>query len=112
MEYSEPKKDELYPNCVAMTWGDRDNLARLNEECCWGFKASDCLRFLADHMDAHWDAENGNDPLEAYRMMESIEWRLEDANFHTFNGFLASHDYASAINWIIKDYDELLGGNG
>ena len=110
MKYAEPKKDELYPNCEALTYGDVEELMDMNEKCGWGFTAIDCLRFLADHIEANHDVESGNDPLEAHRKMESIEWRLEDANFHRLSECLSARNYGKAIEWIRKDYDELFGG--
>ena len=106
--YGEEKKTEHPYGCKVMTWEDAEEMSNLNAKCHWGFSAWDCLRFLADHMEANSDVEHGNDPLEAYKCMECIEWRLEDANFHTFNGFLHAHEYDKALAWIGEDYADYL----
>ena len=104
MTYYGRTMDTEHPtNCVALTWEDAEKAEKLNAECGWGFSASDCLRFIADHMEAYTDTENGNDVTETYRCMESIEWRLIDANFHTLSQHLGFYNYKEAIEWVMKE---------
>ena len=105
MKYYGKEMDTIHPEgCVAMTWEDAEEMEKLNSKCNWGFSTADCLRFIADHMEAHIDAEQEDkDPHNAYKHMECIEWRLEDANFHTLHGFLATYDYKKAIEWVAAD---------
>lgn len=100
MTYYGKKMPTDHPEgCVAMTWKDAEEMDALNKENGWGFSNSDLLRLIADHMDAHFDVEDGNDPMEARKKMECIEWRLTDANFHTLCAHLHKHDYREAIKW-------------
>ena len=108
-------ENKLYPNCVAMTYGDANEMGELNYKCGWGFSAMDCLRFLADHMDAYYDhleeSENA-EILKHVRKMECIEYRLEDANFHVFCDYLRDRKYADAHKWILEDYNDLFEVEG
>ena len=107
MKYYGKEMDSIHPEgCIAMTWEDAEEMAKANHDCGWGFSVPDQLRFIADHMDANYDVKDGNDPLEAYRCMEKIEWRLEDANFHTLCGFLHDHEYIKAIKYIGEEYSD------
>lgn len=105
MNYSvEITPETLYENCIALTYGDIEKLMLLNEKCEWGFSSSDCLRFIADHEEAVVDIENGYDLVCAYKAMESVEWRLEDANFHTLCSLLKERKYREAVKWVIDEY--------
>lgn len=104
MKYYNKEMENIHPEgCVALTWEDAEKAERENEACGWGFSTPDCLRFIADHMDANYAVEDGEDPTEHYRKQEWIEWRLEDANFHTLCGHLNAHDYNEAIKWVAED---------
>ena len=107
MKYYEAEMPTINPEgCVAMTWEDAEEMEKLNYECGWGFSASDCLRFIADHMDAYYDhmeeSENA-EILKHVKLMECIEWRLEDANFHTLKRLLHDNKYSDAIKWVKID---------
>ena len=96
--------------CVAMTWQDAERMEKRNEACGWGFTMAKCLHFLANHMDADYAHHNEEDKekfLSAIAEKEMIEWRLEDANFHTFCGLLHDNKYAEALAWIAKEYCEM-----
>ena len=104
MKYFEKEMDTISPEgCVAMTWEDAEEMEMLNQEHGWGFSAPDLLRLISDHLDAFYAEQDGEDPFELYRTQEKIEWRLEDANFHTLRGFLKLHDYKEAITWVTTD---------
>ena len=97
MKYYEKEMPTIHPKgCVAMTWEDAEEMESLNADCGWGFGLSNCLRFLSDHMDAF---DKGD-----YLTAEKIEWRLDDANFHTFSKHLNEHSYDYALNWIYNTY--------
>lgn len=104
MKYYEAEMTTERPStCLAMTWEDAEKMEKLNQECGWGFSTPDLLRFIADHMEAHDESEEETDPAklnEHFRKMECIEWRLTDANFHTFCEMLKSQDYYKALNAI------------
>lgn len=87
-----------------MTWKDAEEVEELNRECGWSFGLNNTLRLLADHMDA-CDCENRGIPRnEAKRTMEKIEWRLKDANFHTFANALHTFDYNKALEIIVDEF--------
>lgn len=99
MKYYEKEMDTIHPNgCVAMTWEDAEAMEKLNNENGWGFGMSDLLRLVADHMDAREFDDHEHD-----RIMEMIEWRLTDANFHTFCELLHDNKYDNAVEWIMKE---------
>ena len=104
MKYYEKEMGTTSPEgCIAMTWEDAEAVEKQNKENGWGFSAPDLLRLIADHMDATYKEEDGEDPFELYRTQEKIEWRLEDANFHTLCKFLKLHSYKEAITWVATD---------
>ena len=101
MTYHGKAMENIHPEgCVALTWEDAEKMEKLNSENGWGFSDADLLRLIADHMDANFAVEDGEEPLEHNLKMESIEWRLEDANFHTLCGLLNAKDYNEAIRWV------------
>lgn len=96
-----------FPECYALTYEIIDNeLYPLLEKKNWGFSMADCLRMIADHMEATCDIADGNDPLEAYLAKEKIEFMLEDCNFHELCGLLSNEEYVKATEWVLKDYSE------
>ena len=104
MKYYEKEMGTTSPEgCIAMTWEDAEAVEKQNKENGWGFSAPDLLRLIADHMDATYKEEDVEDPFELYRTQEKIEWRLEDANFHTLCKFLKLHSYKEAITWVATD---------
>lgn len=107
MTYHGREQKTIHPTeCKAMTWEDAEKMEKLNQECGWGFSTPDLLRFTADHMDAYMDineAFSSERILEGLRTIECIEWRLTDANFHTFCEALHAHEYNKAINMIAND---------
>ena len=98
--------NELYPNCVAMTWADVDKMNELNRKCGWGFDKKDCNEFLFNHMKSYISVLKTEDDTakNGARKMEMIEYRLEDANFHSFCHMLHTHDYGRAKDWIEEEY--------
>ena len=100
MKYFNREMPEDRPTgCVAMTWEDAEEMEKLNNENGWGFSDSDLLRLIADHMDAYLDNLQATDNVEIMKSiatMEKIEWRLTDANFHTFCKMLNEHKYKEA----------------
>ena len=109
MKYYEEEMTDIHPKgCKAMTWEDAEEVEKLNQLNGWGVSASDALRFVADHMDAYLDSEEETKPENierCVRVMERIEWRLTDANFHSFCKALKEHDYHKAIKMIANgDY--------
>ena len=111
MMYHGRKMETIHPEgCVAMTWADAERMEKRNEANGWGFGMADCLRMLADHMDADEARNEVTDDekfLFATAKMEKIEWRLEDANFHTFHKMLHDGEYVKALAWIAKEYCEM-----
>ena len=104
MKYHEKEMETEHPSgCVAMTWEDAMEMEKANKDNGWGFSTPDLLHMIADHMNAHYDTEDGKTPLEACRCAEKIEWRLEDANFHTLCGLLNCADYKKAIEYVAND---------
>lgn len=108
MIYHGRKMKTIHPEgCVAMTWADAERMEKRNEAHGWGFGMADCLRMLADHMDAEKARHEVTDNekfLFATAKMEKIEWRLEGANFHTFCKLLRGNEYTKALEWITKTY--------
>ena len=104
MKYYDREMDTIHPdNCVALTWEDAEYAEELNRACGWGFSAPDMLRFIADYMDAFCDSEEETDAdnsMKDYLVMERIEWRLEDANFHTLCEFFHAHKFTDAVVWV------------
>lgn len=108
MMYHGEKMESVHPNgCVAMTWADAERMELLNKEHGWGLGMADCIRMLSDHMDAENARHEVTDSekfLFATAKMEKIEWRLEDANFHTFHKHLHGKEYENALAWITKTF--------
>lgn len=111
MMYHGRKMETIHPEgCKAMTWADAERMDKRNADHGWGFGMADCLRMLADHMDAEMARHEVTDKekfLSATAKMEMIEWRLEDANFHTFHKMLHDGEYVKALAWIAKEYCEM-----
>ena len=109
MKYFGKEMEGIHPvGCIAMTWEDAERMAKRNEKDGWGFDMAKCLHFLANHMDADNVDEGDNEQLmSAIATKEMIEWRLEDANFHTFCGYLHNNEYAHALAWIAKEYCDM-----
>ena len=107
MKYYNQEMPEVHPTgCVAMTWKDAEEMEKLNNENGWGFSDSDLLRLTADHMEAylnHMEATDNAEILKHVAIMEKIEWRLTDANFHKLCGALNEHKYKTALNAIAED---------
>ena len=101
------KMPTIHPNgCEAMTWEDAERMEKRNEQHGWGFTAADCLRLTAKHMDADFAHHYEEDPDKAMAALaekEMIEWRLTDANFHTFCGYLREGNYNGAVKWVLSD---------
>ena len=103
MKYYEKEMTTEHPvGCAVMTWEDAEAMEKLNAECGWGFNHIDCLRFIITHEEAY--NKINVDSMEAYRTMECIEWRLEDANFHMLCGLLHKYNYKGALEWVMKTY--------
>ena len=98
--------NELYPNCKAMTYGDVEELGQMNAKCKWSFSEEDCKDFLFSHMNALiFVLKHGDDTaMNGTRDMEMIEYRLEDANYHTLAKLLHENDYEGASVWITEEY--------
>ena len=94
--------NNYYPNCEALTYEDVDKLNAIIEKKQWGFSFADCLRFIADHMDASADRSK----VENIKTLESIEYMLTDCNFHTFCKLLYNEEYVKALEWVRKEYTE------
>ena len=106
MKYYEKEMETIHPTgCKVLTWEEAEDAEKQNEECGWGFSVEDEMDFLIDHIRAYiFILKNGDDTAEnATREMEWIEWRLEDANFHTFCELLHKHDSDGAYAWIKED---------
>ena len=103
--------DTDHPNgCVAMTWQDAERMEKYNEKNGWGYSLAKCLHLLADHMECDEAIEDEEDEEKVNwckAKIEMIEWRLEDANFHTFCGLLHDGKYNEALAWIAKEYCEM-----
>lgn len=69
-----------------MTRADERRMMKLNMKHGWGFTKKEMLRLINDYEKAY---QAGN-----IRRMECIEFRLEDANFHTEGGLLAGKKFA------------------
>jgi hypothetical protein len=69
-----------------MTRADERRMMALNMKHGWGFTQKEMLRLINDYVKAY---KTGNT-----RRMECIEFRLEDANFHTECGLLADKNFA------------------
>ena len=69
-----------------MTRADERRMVELNKKHGWGFTRKEMLRLINDYEKAY---QAGNT-----RRMECIEYRLEDANFHTECGLLADKKFA------------------
>ena len=105
--------DKVFSGCIVMTEADAEEMQNLDEKCGWGFSAMDCMRFLADHMDANAIRKfsvEPNEVMEAIRTEEKIEFRLEDCNFHTFCGMLHDGKYDDAYKWIREDFEDTFEG--
>ena len=106
MTYHGKKMETIHPyECVALTWEDAEKAEKLNAENKWGFTTPELLHMVADHMDATVKADTGIDVVDSYRKAEFIEWRLEDANFHTFCHALNVKDYKKAIQWVANEFE-------
>ena len=79
------KKSDVYPGHLAMTYGDAENIGRLNARNQWGI-TYDELRGLGKK---HANARKKDD----IRTMEKIEYRLDDINFHKESGLLNRGEY-------------------
>ncbi len=71
-----------------LTDKDIQHIYELNRKHGWGFTYQ-ALRTLTTK---HEKARQRQD----YKTMEAIEWRLEDANFHSLNGLLWQGKYEEA----------------
>lgn len=69
-----------------MTRADERRMVELNKKHGWGFTRKEMLRLINDYEKAY---HAGNT-----RRMECIEFRLEDANFHTEGELLADKKFA------------------
>lgn len=97
----------IYPDCQALTYEIIDNELRpYVQRKEWGFTMADCLRMIADHMDATADIEDRKNVHNAYLTKEKIEYVLEDCNFHTLCKMLYNENYASATKWVLEGYTE------
>jgi hypothetical protein len=69
-----------------------------NERNGWGFSSEQLYSLADEHQSCR---VNGN-----YKRMAKIDYRLEDANFHTFGTFLCNGDYDGARKWIASDIED------
>ena len=106
MKYHGKEMPKIHPEgCKAMTWEDAERMEKENQENGWGFSTPDLLRLIADHMDGNYMVGDGEEE-KGLKMMECIEWRLEDANFHTLCGYLNERDYKKAVAYVVKEWWE------
>ena len=110
MKYYEKEMNTIHPTgCVGMTWEDAEAVEKINADNGWGISFADSLRMIADHMEANEKRTTSNEPdvvMNAHRVMEMVEWRLTDANFHSLAHFLHSNNYEGAIKFVTEDYFE------
>jgi len=78
------KNIELYPGCKAMLFCDAKRMDRLNASNGWGLSNEELEKLIRQHQ-------------EARRIMETIEYRLTDINFHHECSLLSSGKYAEAL---------------
>ena len=79
----------IYYGCKAMTFADAKRLDAASRRAGWGFTVDNLKRLIRKHQKAR---ECGD-----IRTMEMIEYRFEDCNFHTINGFIHEGRYDEAI---------------
>ena len=93
-----------FEGCKAMTWEDAEEMGRLNAENGWSFSTEDLNELLFSHMLAYIFVLKGDDTANnGTREMEMIEYRLEDANYHTFANLLHRHEYEDAKAWMYEE---------
>ena len=65
--------------------GDMSRMVSLNRRNGWGFTANMLMTQMRNYRKAYRNSDT--------HTMELIEFRLEDANFHTERGLLADKDF-------------------
>lgn len=96
------KRTQIYPGHIAMTEGDVEKIDQLNKSNRWGIAYGELLELAKQHKKAR--ARNN------IRVMECIEYRLTDINFHKECGMLARGEYdklISELEYILNKREEL-----
>lgn len=92
----------IYPGYTAMTERDVEKIDQLNRSNGWGISYGELLELAKQHKKAR--ARNN------IRVMECIEYRLTDINFHTECGMLVRGEYdglISELEYILHKREEL-----
>lgn len=80
-----PKKNEIYPSYLAMTCGDAEAMEKVNHKNQWGISYDELKSLCRKH---RWARKRDD-----IRLMEKIEYRLDDINFHHESGMLSRGEY-------------------
>lgn len=79
-----------------MTQADMRRMMALNMKSGWAFSKDDLLKLLSNYIKAYI--------ADDVRKMEMIEFRLEDANFHTECGHLADKEFTEYVEFVKEEY--------
>lgn len=90
----------VYPGRLAMTKEDAAAIDKLNADSGWGISRQELEELCDQHKAAFTACLETKGPGEAtefIRIMEKIEYRLTDCNFHTECKLLRAGKYAEAL---------------
>lgn len=108
MMYYGREMGTMHPTgCEVMTWDEAEEMEALNRDNGYGFSVIDELDMIIDHMRSELFIKKGDDTARnGKREQEMIEWRLEDANFHTLCKYLHEKRYDEARDYVIAEDEE------
>ena len=111
MKYYGVEQESIHPvGCKAMTWEDAEAMEELNAKHSWSFSIADEAKIVMKHKNYQKIVKSSEDEAErnnAIAEQEKIEWRLEDANFHTLCRFLRARRYLEAMEYVIKEAEAI-----